>query len=146
MRRFLLLLLLTGLMLALPGCADDAPAPEPTPDFDITAAMGTEFDLPRGQTARITESNLYITFAEVLADNRCPRGVRCIIAGRAAVRLEFTDAGGSEVIDLEHPGPENHFIGGVWNGHDFKYDVGPFPVIDQPIDPASYYLRLKFTG
>ena len=144
MPRLLPLLLLTGLMLALPGCAGVAPAP--TPDFDITATAGTEFILPLGQTVRIDESNLYITFIEVLADNRCPRGAQCIVAGRAAVLLEFTDADGSEVIDLEHPGPEGQLIGGNWHGHDFEYEVGPFPVVDQPIDPASYYLRLKFTG
>jgi len=149
MKRLLPLAVLLGLMLALPGCAGTpapAPTPEPEPAYDVLAVVGTEFKLSVGQTTRIETLDVYITFTEVLADNRCPRGAQCIVAGRAEVRLEFTDAAGSEVVDLEHPGPEDHLIGAVWNGHHFEYDVGPFPVVDQPLEPASYYLRLNFTG
>ena len=150
MPRSLPLIILLGVILALAGCVGaqppPAPTPEPEPAYDVLGAIGTEFILPAGQTARVGGAGLYITFAEVLADNRCPKGAQCIIAGRAEVRLEFTDAAGSGVIDLEHPGPEGSLIEGAWNGHDFEYEVGPFPVVDQTIEPAAYYLRLKFTG
>jgi hypothetical protein len=62
------------------------------------------------------------------------------------VRLEFEDDTGTGEVEIFHPGPADHLLSEVWNGHRFEYDVGPFPVVDRVIEPASYYLRLKFTG
>jgi hypothetical protein len=140
------------LTLALTACAgtpsptDPVITPDPDPDYDVLVTTGAEFQLPLGQTAHIDETDVYITFAEVLNDNRCPQGAQCIVAGQVTVRLEFTDDTGTGEVEIFHPGPADHLLSEVWNGHRFDFEVGPFPVVDQQIAPASYYLRLKFTG
>lgn len=142
MKKWLLIVFLTGLLWVLPGCTADTPRQV----YDALAEPGTEFPLPLGQTAYLDGSNLYITFAEVLNDNRCPRGAQCIVAGHVTVRLEFTDETGSGETTVDNDGLTDQLRAGVWNGHRFEFRVGPYPMVDEEIDPASYYLLLKFTG
>lgn len=47
--------------------------------------------IPLGET--VSMGDLYINFSEVIEDSRCPKGVECIWAGRAKVKIEVSDSG-----------------------------------------------------
>ena len=47
--------------------------------------------IPLGETVAV--GGLYINFSEVIEDSRCPKGVTCIWAGRAKVKIEVSDDG-----------------------------------------------------
>ena len=50
----------------------------------------TYFNIPMGNDWVAINSNWSIRLAEVLSDNRCPIGVTCATAGKAKVKVQFT--------------------------------------------------------
>lgn len=45
--------------------------------------------IPLGETVSVGDLN--ISFSEVVEDSRCPKGVQCVWAGRAKVKIEVSD-------------------------------------------------------
>ena len=76
---------------AVAGCARNGPV-EVSPDSD--------FELGIGETARVEDGALTITFERVVEDSRCPVDAVCIRAGRATIRLA-TRAREGEPVPLE---------------------------------------------
>jgi hypothetical protein len=74
-----------ALLLAAGGCARSVP--EPRPGFQ--AALDTNFQVSRGQTASIPGERLIVTFTRVVQDSRCPPGRQCVRAGEARAELEL---------------------------------------------------------
>jgi hypothetical protein len=76
---------------AAAGCARNAP---------VEVSPGAEFELGIGETARMADGDLMITFERVVEDSRCPVDVVCVRAGRATVRLA-TRSGEGDPLPLE---------------------------------------------
>ena len=56
--------------------------------------LGDEFTLRVGQSAAISELNLWMRFIEVTADSRCPANVTCVWEGDGAVLIEVAPLNG----------------------------------------------------
>lgn len=69
----------TGVLAAAAGCGASA---EPPP---VSPRLGTEFTLAPGETARLDDDRLTVSFDEVSADGRCPAGAACVWEGDATV-------------------------------------------------------------
>lgn len=50
-------------------------------------ALGQVFQLRIGESAGIAGEDLVVTYIQFLSDNRCPPGVRCIVAGNARINV-----------------------------------------------------------
>ncbi|WP_433492365.1 hypothetical protein [Nocardia grenadensis] len=73
-----------GVLAAAAGC--DAAA-EPPP---VSPQLGTEFTLAPGETIRLDDDRMTVSFDEVSADGRCPTGTACVWEGDATVVTEVT--------------------------------------------------------
>ena len=52
-----------------------------------SVALGQSFALKVGQSVVLAGEGLELAFESVVSDSRCPRGVQCIRAGDATIRL-----------------------------------------------------------
>jgi hypothetical protein len=98
---------------------------------------GSTFTLRYGQTATVAGTR--VTFADVVADSRCPRDVVCAWAGDAAVRLES----GSESIVLHTAaaaGAASGRLGGVTLTLE---DVKPDRISTVETKKTDYVLSLR---
>lgn len=113
----------------------------PQPGAAVTARLGDEFLLPRGQTAAIAGEPLTVRFLAVLEDSRCPADVRCVRAGEAKVHLELRlrgrDAG--EVTVATAGGRPRYASYGAYDVHLAGLD--PQPVTGAP--NPRYVARLR---
>lgn len=65
--------LLAVLFLATAGCREpDVPPDAPTAD------LGTEFTLAPGNTMRVDDDRMRVSFDKVSQDSRCPKDVDCV--------------------------------------------------------------------
>ena len=125
-----------GFLVAALGCASAAPAapdpPPPEPSPEISLHIGEKAHLRGG---------IVVAFIGVMQDSRCPKGVQCISAGRAVVRLEATPRGGDPVtLELDTARESEAEVG----SHSVTLlGLDPVPVADRPISPAEYLLRLS---
>ncbi len=83
---FTLLLLLLACQSTLE--AGRQPSPDPPPPEDSDQEPGAEHALSFEQSVTLDADRLTVTFAEVVRDNRCPKGVQCIVGGEAVVVLD----------------------------------------------------------
>jgi hypothetical protein len=110
----------------------------------VSAALGTQFTLPAGQTAIIPGESLKIKFVEVTADSRCAKGVECVWAGQAdclmllykgdsQTSLTFTQEGSNEVNSID------------FNVYNVVFKLEPYPEAGKEIKPADYRLVMTVT-
>lgn len=87
-------------VVVLPGTADEAETPAPTPSGKLNYGSYT---LPIGET--ITFAHLAITPFEVTDDSRCPMNAKCIWAGTVKAKVRVAAAMGTsvEVLELGKP-------------------------------------------
>jgi hypothetical protein len=144
MLRFLVLL--TGLTLL--ACAGNQPSPNApagggNPPDPETAGLRVE--LAPGESYAAQGGNVAITFGAVREDSRCPRNVRCIWAGNAAIRLDLTGQGGdADTIILNSAiEPKQTVYHGVTIGLE---EVQPYPVAPGVMDPRRYRVVLRIQG
>jgi hypothetical protein len=91
------------LVIAMVAACAGAPVADPHPGHG-PVAIGQEFTLAVGDSARIGETDLVLMFEAVTEDSRCARNVTCIWEGNARVKLvlrEYShmDARTIEVLD-----------------------------------------------
>lgn len=66
--------------------------------------LGREFEVEVGETARLDEGRLSITFQEVPSDSRCPIDAVCVRAGEAVVTVALSTPGReASTVALEIP-------------------------------------------
>ncbi|HYN79880.1 MAG TPA: hypothetical protein VES88_00140 [Gemmatimonadaceae bacterium] len=124
-----------------------------TPNTAITASgpsgsdvisLDRDFELRPGQTARLDETAIAVSFMGVPEDSRCPADVQCVWAGNGAVSLVVTDGTGakSTVILNTTLSPRSATVSG--------YEIGftglkPDPKQGSPIPLANYVATLRVT-
>lgn len=128
-----LLLLLIILMAA--GCG----SPQTFPDRSIT--LGEMFMMRRGEAVRIGGSGDIVRFVGVESDSRCPKDVKCVWEGNAAVTLEHSFINRNPVRFTLNT--TNQPRDTIINGYKFALlDVVPGRVADDTIAQDSYRLSL----
>jgi hypothetical protein len=126
--------LLTLLLLCPLACASNPLGQTPT--------QGGPIVLAPGDSRRIPDTDLTISFESVVEDSRCPTGVTCIREGDAAVLLRLEKPGSPPSAPTLHTsGPSAGEI--VYDGVTIKLvDVKPYPAADRKPRPDEYRVTL----
>jgi len=107
----------------------------------VDAGIGEEVTLSVGQSIRINEEGLTITFDEVIGDSRCPRNVTCIWAGVASIRITIDSHDDNYSLALNLPGlVEND--GYEFAGYMLVYSLDPYPEAGRAVSEKDYKLIL----
>ena len=134
MRRLPAALLLVSL--AWTACSVAGPAPMKT------VAADQAFGLQVGESVQLAGDGLQVGFDSVVSDSRCPKGVQCIRAGEAVVRLwTQRGAGSRQTFDVQLPP-----IQGMAGAAPDQVQVlrrDPAPVGERPIVASTYTLTLQ---
>lgn len=118
---------------------DPGPSPE-SPDRIVRTALGDTIHLGYGQGAEVGSGGLRIRFEEVRSDSRCPRGVTCVWAGDATVRLGLTSGEGVWTLAELHTHEEPDRV--LHGRHVVQLvDLQPHPVPGSST-PAEDYVAL----
>lgn len=137
-------LLAIGIVVLGAGCAPksaavvaEVPAKTTTVDYETTVGV-----VP-GEVVRLSRTNSSFTFIGVASDNRCPRGVNCVQAGEAVVRIGLPDGGVRRVTVGGGEKQRSRFSipGGIVE----IMALNPYPEYENNIAPQDYRLRLKIT-
>jgi len=129
-RRITLALVLLGSALATGACHDPA-----GPELDQPFQIGV------GQT--VTVDAVTLRFLEVSQDSRCPRGVTCIWAGDAVVRLRALLASDSSDIELHANGAAGP-ASFAFRGYQLELvSLAPDAVANTPIPASGYSATLR---
>jgi hypothetical protein len=134
MRRLSAALLLGSL--AWTACSVAGPA--------ATKAVAAEqvVSLQAGESAELTGAGLRVGFERVVSDSRCPKGVQCIRAGEAVVRLWLQrGAGPRQSVDMQLPPVQG--VGGAVPDDVQLLRLEPAPVGERPIVASAYTLTLQ---
>ena len=132
-RRTLMLVLLTA-WLSAPAVGERAQ--------DVR--LGEQFDLNIDQTATIAGEGLEIGFEDVVSDSRCPRGVQCVWAGVAVIRLSVERAPDPRAtLTLRVPSTSST---GTYGKYSLSIvDVKPYPDANRPHRREDYVVTLTVT-
>jgi hypothetical protein len=102
------------------------------------------FSLKVGDSAQTADGALRIGFEGVTADSRCPKGVQCMWAGDAVVRLWLQRGAGQKQVRELHtargatqaaPAPDQDVQ---------LLRLEPYPVAGKTLGPADYVLTLTW--
>lgn len=101
--------------------------------------------IPKGETIAI--KGVSIKFIEVVEDSRCPKGVTCIWAGRAIVKVEVTANGKKEIKNLifgeVRSGEEKNT--NLFSSEEFAINgvmLKPYPTADSAGNEKNYVLLI----
>ncbi|MFQ5969190.1 MAG: hypothetical protein ACE5J2_01660 [Nitrososphaerales archaeon] len=110
---------------------------------DISAKLGTQFQLKINQTALIEPINVMVKFVDVVEDSRCPADVVCVWEGRATILVKITDAHEGDVIAELNLATTADFAVKAFDGHYIGLvNIQPYPVSTQRIEPSEYIAAL----
>lgn len=129
-------LAVTGLVLAAAAFAAQTDC--------LKVVMDKAFILKVGEVGLIEDLNRRIEFREVAEDSRCPKGVDCIWAGNAKVRLYVRD-GEKEPVVVElntAAGNNSANAGGLTIS---LVSLDPYPVSGTEIASDDYRATLKIS-
>lgn len=110
------------------------------------ARLDESLTLRLGESARVEDFDLTVSFAEVSSDSRCPKDVNCIQAGEAVIQLELrTDAGERAVIELTVP-PGGSSVAKSFGAFLVTVvELHPEKESDKTIDPSAYRATVKIS-
>ncbi|HEU5012320.1 MAG TPA: hypothetical protein VFT66_07235 [Roseiflexaceae bacterium] len=131
-----------------PTAPQPTAAPEPTGSSSsaMTVNPGQPFDLALGQSAHLASDQFSVTFAQVIEDSRCPKGVECVWAGQVVVMFDVSENGQtSSPIQLTlgggRPGAK---AAEQVAGHTVQLmAVEPYPQNGKKPAPADYTVTLE---
>lgn len=135
-RFWFLLSILPVILTTFAGCAGNAAI--------VKAGIGETFVLGIGQTARITDEEMEITFKEIIGDSRCPTGVTCIWAGVASALVTIVYKNDTYTLALNQPGLTTP-VTEVFFDYTLTYDIGPYPTAGEEITKKDYRLTVTVT-
>jgi hypothetical protein len=122
------------LAVAALGCGGNALAPGDVP-------YGQPFDLKVGESARVGDDSVGVTFEAVKSDSRCPIDAICVHAGEAVVALRFAVDGETLAKDM---GTEHGKSEVVLDRYSIRVvSLQPYPRSDRPTAPGDYVAQLR---
>ena len=104
--------------------------------------LGDEFTLRVGQSAAISELNLWMRFIQVTADSRCPTNVTCVWAGDGAVLIEVAPLNGDSHESELHTNLEPSSIA-LGKATLQLVRLDPYPANPGSIAPGDYIVTLR---
>ncbi len=112
----------------------------------VALVLTASLTLSAGETVRIPNRSVHVTFVRVESDSRCPTGVTCVWEGDAAVRIAVRrDDGPSESLLLHTADTAGRR--GSAAGFTFALDrLEPRPTADRPVPAGAYRLALTVTA
>ena len=129
--------------------ADQATAvPEVTPRSVPGPAqeiqLNQPFTLALGQTARLEEADLSLTFSDLLEDSRCPSRVTCVWAGQAIITVRVQQGEGETTSFEMNSNPSLKQDTITYAGYEIQLtQLDPYPQDPgQPIPPDDYMATL----
>jgi hypothetical protein len=107
----------------------------------VEAALNEPFTLSAGQSARLADQDLSITFRGVLEDGRCPIDLECLVAGNATMSIRAEQQGkAAQLLSLALTGD---LPGAVYEGFGIHaQQLMPERRSDRTIRPEDYRVRL----
>ncbi|WP_273445560.1 hypothetical protein [Neolewinella agarilytica] len=108
-----------------------------------TTTYGEQAEVMVGSELVVTKTPSAFTFMEVLSDSRCPKGVDCIRAGEAIVRVVLAD-GSEQNVTINADG-KNRASFAVPDGSVEILGLEPYPEARVKINPAGYRLKVRIT-
>ncbi|MEV6429060.1 hypothetical protein [Nocardia sp. NPDC051463] len=131
--------LLAVVFLATTGCREqDVPPDVPT------AELGAEFTLAPGNTMRVDDDRVRVSFDKVSQDSRCPKDVDCVWEGDATVIATVTV--GSTPSRQELHSNRRLASAAIVDGYRIELKtLSPEPLSSQSISPSDYRVALLVT-
>jgi hypothetical protein len=120
---------------------------KPHPSVTVRAVrVNKEFTLRKGQRVTVKGSSLSLKFVAVESDSRCPKDVKCVWAGNAAVQVQASSGRRSKTLTL-NTGPGGAFVNEIeYKGYHIKLvDLRPYPRSDRQTAAEDYALTLLVT-
>jgi len=108
------------------------------------AELGQEFTIGVGQSVKVSEEDLVITFNEVTGDSRCPQNVTCIWAGEVKAKVTVDYEGKEYPIELVEPGSADK-AEYEFSGYTLVYHIDPYPIAEEEISSDEYRLTMTIT-
>jgi hypothetical protein len=127
--------------LALTSCHVDDPARADVPEF----SLNEPFTLSGGQEGLLASENLWLRFAEVLEDSRCPTQVECFWTGQARIALSVRPEGGdSTTVEFNtNPAPDQTVKMADVGQYSIEFlSLEPYPQTPDPIPYDEYRTSL----
>lgn len=109
----------------------------------VSTTYGEQAEVIVGSGLMVTKTSSSFTFMEVLSDSRCPKGVDCIRAGEATVRLVLAD-GSERTVEINADGKSRASFA-VPDGSVEILGLEPYPEARIKINPAGYRLKVRIT-
>ncbi len=127
--------------------ATAAPQPTAAPASAMTVKTGEPFKLAAGRSAQLASGQFSVTFAQVVEDSRCPKGVECVWAGQVVVILDVSENGqtsSSIKLTLGGAGRPSDASTAQVAGHTVQLmAVEPYPENGKKIAPDDYTATLQ---
>jgi len=107
----------------------------------VSTTYGEQAEVIMGSGLTVTKTPSAFTFMEVVSDSRCPKGVDCIRAGEAIVRVALAD-GSEQTVEINADSKQRASFT-VPDGSVQIMSLEPYPEARVKIDPASYRLKVR---
>ncbi|MEP6820486.1 MAG: hypothetical protein ABJA18_13200 [bacterium] len=105
--------------------------------------LNREFKLNVGQQVAPKGTRLRITFVRVENDSRCPKDVKCVWAGNAAVQFHLSAGRRSKTVTLNTSGNSTLAREAEYQGYKVKLiELSPYPRSDRRIAARDYTATL----
>jgi hypothetical protein len=127
-----------GLLTALAWSACSLAAPEPV----VRIEPGRPFSLKPGAWAQSADGALRVGFEGVASDSRCPKGVQCMWAGDAVVRVWLQQGSGARQPRELHTAPGPGQATGVPGAEVVLVGLAPYPVAGRSVVASTYVATL----
>ena len=91
-------------------------------------------------------SDLHVSFAQVVEDSRCPASVVCVWTGNGAIRLDITTSSGAQSVTLNTAGGTAFPREASAGGYLFTLvQLDPQRQTTDPIPPQQYRATIRVT-
>jgi tetratricopeptide (TPR) repeat protein len=110
----------------------------------VEVQLDQPFILSLGQSGRLAEANLTLTFQEVMEDSRCPAQVNCFWSGQAIVAIAVQQEGSAPGVFALNNNPALKQESAAYQGYVIRFTgLDPYPQHpDEPIPPEAYQVTL----
>ncbi len=112
--------------------------------MNTAAQSKSELTIKLGEDKKVCESEISVSFVELVEDSRCPIGVECIHAGNAVIRLKIAQGNGEpQTVTLETAKEDDKFD---FHGYEVSLiSVDPYPKADVGVAKEAYSVRISVT-
>ena len=115
----------------------------PTAPDGSVAGRDATIVVPFGSSNQVN-SDLRVSFAQVVEDSRCPASVVCVWQGNGAIRLDITTGGGSQSVTLNTAGGTGFPKGASVAGYAFTLvELDPQRQTPDPIPMQQYRATIQ---